>query len=715
MGKFYRTASYLIFSLSGLLIFFWFFRDKLTIPNWLQTFGRMHLVVLHLPIGFFVMAVLVALFRKQFKGKAFKNLIRLIFTLTSLSLIITALAGFVLSTEGGYDDETLTSHLNSGVILSILIALIAGTSFKKQLTAFQYSLAGAGFIILIVTGHYGATLTHGDRYLSGSASGTGPEKSNPDSITFFSKAILPVIDNKCASCHNPKKKKGELILITPEGILNGGENGPVINPEDPEESELLKRIHLNMEHDDHMPPFGKPQLTSTEITLLEKWILSEADFKSLWPEYPENDSLIILANNVLLAYEKPERKAYNFDFVSGEEIESLNTPFRTVSQISSDVPALKASFYLPQFFSSDDLKTLKAVYSQLTYLNLSGMPVSDKDIPFIIQLENLENLNLNGTGITDDGIKQLKSLGRLQKLSLAGTKVTANGINEIAGLPNLNEVYVWNTSVSDADVIKLKSTNENISWNLGYQPDDQEILKLTPPILKNETFLLAEGEEIILKHNLPGTTIRISLNGVDPDSVNADVFSSPIKIRDHITLKTMATKEGWLKSNILEYNFYIKGIVPVKTELLSPANKSYKAEGAISLTDNQIGDPGNFRDGNWLGFRESDFVSQFTFGQDTVPSKVTLIYNKNTGSYLMPPEFVEIWGGVDAHSLKLLSKIIPEQPTRYEPVKSESISHTFTEPPLFVKIIGRPVKKLPQWHSGKGEKGWLMVSEVIFR
>jgi len=32
----------------------------------------------------------------------------------------------------------------------------------------------------------------------------------------------------------------------------------------------------------------------------------------------------------------------------------------------------------------------------------------------------------------------------------------------------------------------------------------------------------------------------------------------------------------------------------------------------------------------------------------------------------------------------------------------------------YFKVISHPVKKLPSWHSGKGEQGWLFVDELFF-
>jgi hypothetical protein len=51
----------------------------------------------------------------------------------------------------------------------------------------------------------------------------------PEQIEFFEKGIRPVLVEKCYSCHSAEAPKamGGLLLDTAEGLLKGGDNGPV--------------------------------------------------------------------------------------------------------------------------------------------------------------------------------------------------------------------------------------------------------------------------------------------------------------------------------------------------------------------------------------------------------------------------------------------------------------------------------------------------------
>src|SRR5262245_13298440 len=81
--------------------------------------------------------------------------------------------------------------------------------------------------------------------------------------------VRPMLENKCFSCHNPDKKKGDLDLTSFAGAMAGGGSGTVINAGDPDGSKLVATVSKRAEP--YMPPEGAP-LTAKEIELLTNWI-----------------------------------------------------------------------------------------------------------------------------------------------------------------------------------------------------------------------------------------------------------------------------------------------------------------------------------------------------------------------------------------------------------------------------------------------------------
>ncbi len=89
-------------------------------------------------------------------------------------------------------------------------------------------------------------------------------------FAFYEEKIAPILVGHCLECHatGPKKAKANLHLDTREGLLAGGDSGPVITPEAPDRSLLLRALlHDNVEP---MPP--KKALPASVIADFRKWI-----------------------------------------------------------------------------------------------------------------------------------------------------------------------------------------------------------------------------------------------------------------------------------------------------------------------------------------------------------------------------------------------------------------------------------------------------------
>lgn len=81
--------------------------------------------------------------------------------------------------------------------------------------------------------------------------------------------VRPLLENKCFSCHNPDKKKGDLDLTSFTGAMSGGGSGPVVNAGDPDGSKLMASILKKEEP--FMPPEGAP-MGAKDIEVLHQWI-----------------------------------------------------------------------------------------------------------------------------------------------------------------------------------------------------------------------------------------------------------------------------------------------------------------------------------------------------------------------------------------------------------------------------------------------------------
>ena len=81
--------------------------------------------------------------------------------------------------------------------------------------------------------------------------------------------IRAVLENKCFSCHNPDKKKGDLDLTSFGALMTGGGGGAVVDPGNVDGSRLWTTCAKKEEP--FMPPEGAP-LSQKDLDLLAAWV-----------------------------------------------------------------------------------------------------------------------------------------------------------------------------------------------------------------------------------------------------------------------------------------------------------------------------------------------------------------------------------------------------------------------------------------------------------
>ena len=713
MAKIENIVTHFVFFLLCLLAFLLLFEQYVTIPFWLQPLGRMHPMVLHFPITLIVLLVLLDLFKTKIDAASYEKVHKALLYLTVLSTALSAVMGFFLSREESYASDLMALHKWIGVAGSYLLFTVLFLDPKK----WGYKVALYGSLgIVFFAGHFGAGLTHGMNFLVEPLL-QGKQAAITEQTPLYEAFVDPVLEAKCQSCHNPQKHKGDLDMTTFDLLLKGGENGPVWIAGNPDESEVIRRALLPLEDEAHMPPEGKPQLTRDEIALLQRWIGAGADPNSALADLHPTDSLYLLASQLLAA----DRDAttvprYDFKFADQKLLASLNHPYRTVIQETPGSPALDVNIYVRHAYQRAYLTELQKIKHQIVSLNLAYLPVNDEDMETLGDFVNLERLNLNHTDITGATLHHLRSCTQLRSLSLSGTQVDATLLKSLEPLQGLRDVFIWNTALKDEDIQALRSTWPDIQFHTGYSPDEDPPIQLSPPLLKNKERIVEKGEKIVLEHKLPGVSIRYTTDGSDPDSLSSPLYTEPLPLQTRTHFKAISYKDGWLASAPVAFKFFIKGHQPAGAELLYHPDPKYKGNGALSLTDHKQGAAGDFAGRSWLGYKDTPFAALVDFGEAPPElQEVVLSYGRNMGSYIMPPVAVEVWGGDQKQTMKLLKKVVPPPPAGYEPNEEAYMALPIPDAHFrYYKVVAQPLKKLPSWHAGQGEQGWVFVDELFF-
>jgi hypothetical protein len=238
-------------------------------------------------------------------------------------------------------------------------------------------------------------------------------------------------------------------------------------------------------------------------------------------------------------------------------------------------------------------------------------------------------------------------------------------------------------------------------------------LKLSPPVILNEESFINADIPLKLKHYIQGATIRYTLDGSEPDSMKAAVFKGGEKISHNAIVKAKAFKPGWISSDIAEASFYKITYTPDTVIYLSSPDKQYNDEQGKLLINHEKGEA-DFRFGGWVAFRQNRMECLLGFANPVPVQHITLSSLVDIGSYIMPAQSIEIWGGDDPKNLKRIGQLTPEQPKAMKPYYTRGYEcKVETGPVKCIKIVATPVAKLPSWHPGKGDKGWIFVDEIL--
>lgn len=444
------------------------------VPDMLQFFARFHPLFVHLPIGLLFFAIFMELLMRWKPHESFQKVIPLIWFIAALSSVLSASSGYFLSLGGGYAEDTLNLHKIGGITLAIIstccyLLYAFHIPFLTKVTKpARSALVLVTALLLILTGHWGGSLTHGSDYLLEYAPlfGSGSQKTRQvnrkisalDSADVFMDAVMPILQSKCVSCHNKEKQKGKLLLTSYKEIVAGGKSKEGVIPGNTATSEIFRRITLPKDHKEFMPSSGKKPLTESQVAILEWWIETGAHqnmmIADLRPDKKMQDifgDFFQLGRAAILSYAaKPAAK--------NDLVELLKEGFQ-VYAINESNNLLEVKYNGPAA-QKPNLEVLKSIKDQLVWLQLTHCGITDEDLTIIGKLPNLYRLNLNRNKITDKGINALSGLSKLEYLNLYGTAITDSSISPLLNLPNLKKLYVWETGVDTTRMESLPKTKK---------------------------------------------------------------------------------------------------------------------------------------------------------------------------------------------------------------------------------------------------------------
>ena len=431
-----------------------------------EFFGHFHVVLVHLPIGILLLACVFQWLETRPKFASLHTATTIALMIGMICAILSALTGYLLSFSGDYDEGLVITHQWFGI--SVAAVSIAMFYYHSKSAPFKtkVSISILLFVLIIITGHLGGSLTHGSDYLTKSwnlSSDTVAQRKpipNVQEAMVYSDIIQPVLQSRCYSCHGKNKQKGKLRMDDSLRLMKGGKDGPVIIPGNAEKSEMAKRLSLPRDDDDHMPPKEKPQPTEQEIALIHWWIASGAPFDKKVKQLEQPEEL----KPALLALQKvdvkkviiPDLPSQPISKANDGAIKKLKDIGAVVEQVAQNTNYLSANFVTVRDPGNKEVQLLLPLKEQLIELKLGSSSISDSALLVIAQFKNLMRLQLGYTKVTDKGLANLTALQNLRYLNLVGTAVTEKGVLQLKDLKSLRSIYLYQTMVKKTEWNDLK-------------------------------------------------------------------------------------------------------------------------------------------------------------------------------------------------------------------------------------------------------------------
>jgi uncharacterized membrane protein len=420
----------------------------------LTFFGRMHPLVVHLPIGFLLLAMIfdgISYFKKyEYLQRAVPFALLIGFVAAGAACLL----GYMLSLTGDYDPATLNNHRISGISLALAAGILYATttpSVRKIVTVPRplFSvLSVATFILLSYAGHQGATLTHGDGYITLETllHEEREKPSRPEEAMIFEDIVHPILERRCMKCHQRTKKKGQLSLESLATMLKGGKHGPSVVPGDPGESELFRRVTLDPSDEDFMPKEGKTPLTKTETEVIRWWIEKAfaVDGKKI-SELNNHEEIGFFVASLL----GPEGEA---------PAEGLPVPGQKVNKDIPDTLDMKLVENLRKKGLMVRVMLQKPVMLDITLPPRSAKRMEDLVDDLDPVVRNIVWLNLSDNGFSESDLSILQRMSNVEKLRLEKNPI-ANGISNYLG--GLKHLEVVNLNETNINMVCLKSLQRN--------------------------------------------------------------------------------------------------------------------------------------------------------------------------------------------------------------------------------------------------------------
>jgi YHS domain-containing protein/mono/diheme cytochrome c family protein len=294
-----------------------------------------------------------------------------------------------------------------------------------------------------------------------------PPNTALEAVASYTTVVQPILASRCVACHGETKPKGRLRLDTPEGIVAGGVSGYTVVAGRSDESELVRRLHLPGEDEEHMPPGDKEPLSPQQVAALAAWIDAGAPFEGH-----------VVQLEPFLAAQAPEpTDVAPIAPASDAGIAALREALVHVEPVAPGSNGLLVDVSAVAVKVDDALarELLGPVRASVVDLSLARAAIGDATLALLADMPHLTRLDLRGTAVTSAGLVHLAQLAHLEELVVAQTALGGAGqdgaaLDALLACPSLERVFLWKSGLDAAAIARLRSERPALHVDAGDTP-----------------------------------------------------------------------------------------------------------------------------------------------------------------------------------------------------------------------------------------------------
>lgn len=236
-----------------------------------------------------------------------------------------------------------------------------------------------------------------------------------------------------------------------------------------------------------------------------------------------------------------------------------------------------------------------------------------------------------------------------------------------------------------------------------------QTFQLAAPLLDCSSAYFSDRTSVSLRFNEPGTSIHYTLDGSEPTKRSL-VYKKPITITQNTAFRARSFGNLFLPSSIVAMDL-IKTGLPVQDIKFTVPDEKYSSDKKNILHDAVGGIP-KLNNGNWLGYNKDSVVITVELKNRSKVKKILLDFLQDQGSWIFLPGKIELFAFNEA--TKQYSLLNQKNFSDTAAAKKCLQVEMATQPTMTkqLRVVLYPLKKIPDWHDGKGSAAWLFVDEI---